>query len=105
MREKKLDYFTALYNVAKVVNGSLDVSHILNQIVRSVTETMKVKACSLRLLDSKGQKLILGAYHGLSTYNPRMDWIPVTDRLPPFRKIVLACSSLAVTYFVAYVSP
>jgi len=34
-----------------------------------------------------------------------MDWIPVIDRLPPFGKIVLACSSLAVTYFVAYVSP
>ena len=34
-----------------------------------------------------------------------MDWIPVTDRLPPFGERVLACSSLAVTYFVAYVSP
>lgn len=66
MREKKLDYFTALYNAAKVVNGSLDVSHILNQIVHCVTETMKVKACSLRLLDAKGQRLILGAVYGLS---------------------------------------
>jgi hypothetical protein len=34
-----------------------------------------------------------------------MDWIPITDRLPPFGKNVLACSSLAVTHFVAYVSP
>ena len=34
-----------------------------------------------------------------------MDWISVTDRLPPFGKNVLACSNLAVTYFVAYVSP
>ena len=42
---------------------------------------------------------------GLSTYNPRMEWIPVTDRLPPFGQNVLACSNLAVTYFVAYVSP
>ena len=42
---------------------------------------------------------------GLSTYNPMMDWIPATDRLPPFGKNVLACSNLAVTYFVAYVSP
>lgn len=33
------------------------------------------------------------------------DWIPVTDRLPPFGKSVLACSNLAVTYYVAYVSP
>ena len=34
-----------------------------------------------------------------------MDWIPVTDRLPAFGKNVLACSWLAVTYYVAYVSP
>jgi hypothetical protein len=34
-----------------------------------------------------------------------MAWIPVTNRLPPFGKNVLACSSLAVTYQVAYVSP
>lgn len=63
---KKMDYFTALYNVAKVVNGTLEVSEILNRIVRSVTEAMKVKACSLRLLDSRRQKLVLGAVHGLS---------------------------------------
>lgn len=66
MREKKLDYFTALYNVAKVVNGTLDVSEILHTIVRCVTETMRVKACSLRLLDSKRLKLVLGAVYGLS---------------------------------------
>jgi hypothetical protein len=34
-----------------------------------------------------------------------MDWIHVTDRLPPFGKNVLSCSKLAVTYFVANVSP
>ena len=33
-----------------------------------------------------------------------MDWIPVTDRLPPFGKKVLACSWMSVTYFVAYVA-
>jgi hypothetical protein len=29
----------------------------------------------------------------------------VTDRFPPFRKNVLVCSNLAVTYHVAYISP
>lgn len=66
MAKKKMDYFTAIYNVAKVVNGTLDTSQILNTIVRCVTETMKVKACSLRLLDARGQRLMLGAYCGLS---------------------------------------
>jgi hypothetical protein len=34
-----------------------------------------------------------------------MDWIAVTDRLPPFGKNVLACSRLTVTTHVAFVSP
>ena len=38
-------------------------------------------------------------------YNLQMDWIPVTDRLPPFGKNVLACSWMSVSCFVAYVSP
>jgi len=66
MAKKKMDYFSAIYNVAKVINASLDTSHILDKIVRCVTETMKVKACSLRLLDSKGKRLMLGANCGLS---------------------------------------
>ena len=48
---------------------------------------------------------VRGVQRSLSTYNPMMDWIPVTDRLPPLGKNVLACSNLAVTYFVACVSP
>lgn len=66
MAKKKMDYFTAIYNVAKVVNGTLDVSQVLTRIVQQVTEAMKVKACSLRLLDSRGQRLVLGACCGLS---------------------------------------
>jgi hypothetical protein len=34
-----------------------------------------------------------------------MDWIPVTDRLPPAGVNVLACSWLAKTYAFAYVAP
>ena len=34
-----------------------------------------------------------------------MDWIPVTDRLPPIGKRVLACSWMSARYIVAYISP
>jgi hypothetical protein len=34
-----------------------------------------------------------------------MDWIPITDRLPPLGKKVLACSWMSVSYYVAYVLP
>ena len=40
-----------------------------------------------------------------STYNPGVEWIPVTERLPPFGKKVLACSWMSVAYYVAFVSP
>jgi signal transduction protein with GAF and PtsI domain len=66
MRKKEMDYFTALYNVARVINASLETSKILSEIVHSVAESMQVKACSLRILDAKKKRLLLGAYYGLS---------------------------------------
>lgn len=41
----------------------------------------------------------------ISGYYPLMNWTPVTDLLPPFGTTVQACSSLAVTYHVACLSP
>ena len=66
MKEKEMDYFAALYEVARVINGSLDPATVLDKIVRSVTHAMNVKACSIRLLDSRKRQLVLGAAHGLS---------------------------------------
>ena len=66
MPVKKMDFFTALYNVARVVNASLDLSQVLEEIVRVVTETMGVKASSLRLLDARKKKLLLAANYGLT---------------------------------------
>jgi signal transduction protein with GAF and PtsI domain len=67
MKEKKMDYFAALYDVAKVINASLDPSEVLAEIVRCVTENMGVKASSLRLLDSRKKKLLLAANYGLTS--------------------------------------
>lgn len=66
MKGKEMDYFTALYEVAKVINASLDPLRVLDEIVHCVTKAMTVKASSLRLLDAKDKKLIMGAYSGLS---------------------------------------
>ncbi|HET6461234.1 MAG TPA: GAF domain-containing protein [Syntrophales bacterium] len=66
MKKKEIDYFSALYEVAKVINASLDLSTVLNKIVQCVTQVMHVKACSIRLLDSRKKQLVLGAAHGLS---------------------------------------
>jgi len=63
---ERIDYVTALYDVARVINASLEPSHVLKEIVKCVTEAMDVKACSLRLLASRGRTLEMGASYGLS---------------------------------------
>jgi len=66
MKEKALDFFTALYEVAKVINSSLDPDFILKEIVKLTAKTMKTKAASIRLLDSRNKTLTLAAAYGLS---------------------------------------
>jgi signal transduction protein with GAF and PtsI domain len=66
MAAKKKDYFASLYKVAKLINSSLEPEKVLDGIVRGVAEGMNVKACGLRLLDSKHDELRTGAYYGLS---------------------------------------
>lgn len=66
MKGKDVDYFGALYDVARVINASLDPSKVLEKIAQSVVKAMAVKASSIRLLDSRERKLVLGAANGLS---------------------------------------
>jgi GAF domain-containing protein len=62
----KQDYFAALYDVARVINGSLDPCRVLEEIVKSLTRALDVKACSVKLLDTRRRTIRLGALHGLS---------------------------------------
>ena len=66
MPEKDMDYFTALYNVARVINASLEPSQVLDEIVRAAAEAMNAKASSLRILDVRRNRLVMGAHYGLS---------------------------------------
>lgn len=66
MKGKGKDYFSALYDLARVVNSSLETEDVLERIVHSITRAMDVKAASIRLLDAKEKRLLLGAAYGLS---------------------------------------
>ena len=66
MKSKDVDYFEALYEVARVINASLDPSFVLAEIARCVVSAMQLKASSIRLLDSRGKRLVMGAAYGLS---------------------------------------
>jgi signal transduction protein with GAF and PtsI domain len=66
MKGKDVDYFEALYEVARVINASLEPSRVLEKIASGVVKAMGVKASIIRILDARGRMLILGASHGLS---------------------------------------
>ena len=66
MKAKDKEYFEALYQVAKVINASLDPGQVLEQIVQAVARTMDTKAACLRILGARRRRLLLGACWGLS---------------------------------------
>ncbi len=66
MSGRETDYYHSLYEVAKVINSSLDPSRVLEVIARQVTRAMDLKAASIRLLDKDGKRLLLGSSYGLS---------------------------------------
>ena len=59
-------YFNALYEVAMMVNASLDMTKVLDDIVTAVVKTVGAKAPSTRLLASHRRRLVMGAAAGLS---------------------------------------
>jgi signal transduction protein with GAF and PtsI domain len=66
VKDKDKNYFAALYDVVRVIHSSLDVSTVLQEIVKAVVKALDVKASSIRLLDSRRKALIMGASYGLS---------------------------------------
>lgn len=59
--------FLALYQrVTRLLTSTLDLSEVLQLIVREVPPTVGVDAATIRLLDHSSKKLILLAAHGLS---------------------------------------
>ena len=61
------DYYTALYQAALTISSSPELSDVLQSVVKSITEAMQVKACVLRLLESRSSQLQLSAVYGLSS--------------------------------------
>src|SRR5215467_8797938 len=61
------DYYTALYQAALTISSSLELTDVLQSVVKSITEAMQVKACVLRLLDTRTGQLQLSAVYGLSS--------------------------------------
>lgn len=63
---KGQDFFKALYEALEKIVGSLEYDEVMKNVVESTVNAVGVKACSLRLVDRKRRKLILGCSTGLS---------------------------------------
>ncbi len=66
MSEKELAYYRTLYEVAKGINSSLEPVVVLRAIAEQVARALGAKACSIRLLDRQGRRLLASTSYGLS---------------------------------------
>lgn len=58
--------YKSIYEIAKVINSSLEPGQVLAGIAEQVTKTMDAKGCFIRVLDAREEVLLPGASYGLS---------------------------------------
>lgn len=64
--ENQLNYFKTLDEIGKILNSTLEFKEVLNLIVTKLTQVMKLKGCTIRLVDPQKGHLELVASSGLS---------------------------------------
>lgn len=62
----RIEELTTVYNIAGLLSGTMDLQEILNRTARMVCDVMRVKACSIRLLDETSGSMVIRAVHNLS---------------------------------------
>ncbi len=63
---RRIDELTAVYNISAMLAGSVDLQEILNRTAATVCDVMKVKACSIRMLNESTGELSIKAVYNLS---------------------------------------
>ena len=78
MNQEHVCFFKPLYQVATVINSSLNPQVVLQRVVEEVVNALQCKACTLRLLDRSGKFLLASASTGLSMGYLRKGQIDLT---------------------------
>jgi len=76
-----------LLDVGKIINSSLDLDYVLNEIVNQAAKTMKCRAASIRILNESTNRLVFKTSYGLS--KEYLDIIPRTLEQSPIDRRVL----------------
>ena len=63
---KEKEYLRVFEEITKAISSTLNVEKVMNKIVNEIPKVMNVKAATIRLLDTAGEKLNLVAANGLS---------------------------------------
>jgi serine phosphatase RsbU (regulator of sigma subunit) len=63
---QRIQELTALFNISTMLSGTRGLQQILDRITRAVAEALRVKSCSLRLLDEHRDELVIKSVYGLS---------------------------------------
>jgi signal transduction protein with GAF and PtsI domain len=63
---RSLEYFRVLHEITRTILATLDSRQVMDLLIEKVIDIMKVKACSLRLVDKTTRELQLVASKGLS---------------------------------------
>ena len=66
MQSQASCFFKPLYEVATVINSSLNPQVVFQKVVEQVALALSCKACTLRLIDRSGKNLLASASYGLS---------------------------------------
>lgn len=66
MSQREHTFYKTLYEVARIINSSLEPGVVLSTIAEQVAKAMGAKACTIRLLDKTHRFLLASAAHGLS---------------------------------------
>ncbi len=64
--DRQLTDLQTVHSLADLLSGTVDLQRILDLTVRRVTEAISVKACAIRLLDTRTDELVIKAVHNLS---------------------------------------
>ncbi|HVO68007.1 MAG TPA: GAF domain-containing protein [Syntrophales bacterium] len=63
---RSLEYFRGIHTIAKAILSTLDSQQVIDLVIEIVIAIMKVKACSIRLINETTRELELVASRGLS---------------------------------------
>lgn len=66
MQTNNIGDFRVLHEIASAVNSTLSTEQVLQRVVKSVAESLKVKACRILLKETVSKELVHAASYGLS---------------------------------------